>query len=74
MYKALNLYIGRSDEECPVYLPSGVDRTADSGESMALTVQRAALPLFSFPNFGTLLVGECFFRVNYGSEPSLNIT
>lgn len=50
---------GRSDEECPVYLPSGVDRTADSGESMALTVQRAALPLFSFPNFGTLLVGFC---------------
>lgn len=50
---------GRSGEECPVYLPSGVERTADSGESMALTVQRAALPLFSFPNFGTLLVGFC---------------
>ena len=47
---------GWSNEECPVYIPS-VDKAMNDGETLAFTIERAALPLFGFPNFGTFLIG-----------------
>jgi hypothetical protein len=60
-----HFFSGWSDEKCPVYLPN---RTSGNSESLALVIERAALPLFGFPNFGTLLVGECSIALNASAQ------
>ncbi|KAG8997597.1 hypothetical protein FRB94_003318 [Tulasnella sp. JGI-2019a] len=47
---------GWSEEKCPVYLPDGIQRPNQSN-GLALTVERAALPLFAFPNFTAFVIG-----------------
>ncbi|KAG8931135.1 hypothetical protein FRC02_003159 [Tulasnella sp. 418] len=51
---------GWSDEEYPVYLPSDAKPSDNDGHMLALSIERAALPLFGFPNFGTFLIGYCW--------------
>ena len=48
---------GWSDEAYPVYIhpPNPVNAMHDP---VAFAIERAALPLFSFVNFGALLIGE----------------
>ena len=31
----------------------------NGGDTLAFTIERAALPLFGFPNFGIFLIGAC---------------
>lgn len=44
--------IGWSKELCPVYVPYGEE------DPVAFAIERDALPLFGFANFGCLLTGK----------------
>lgn len=47
--------IGWSKELCPVYVPHGEESSRDP---VAFAIERDALPLFGFTNFGCLLTGK----------------
>jgi hypothetical protein len=57
---------GWSDEEFPVYYPDQESR-AFSDSAVAFAIERAALPLFGFANYGCLLTGTFqfpYFSIN----------
>ena len=55
---------GWSDEAYPVHcpVPNGL---ASFQNPVAFSIERAALPLFGFPNFGSLLTGSVFFIISF---------
>jgi hypothetical protein len=54
LYAILHIIAGWSNENFPVF--HDVDQAVKN--PIAFTIERAALPLFGFPNYGSLLVGK----------------
>lgn len=53
----VSMFLGWSNEAYPVYNPSPRSKPT-SIDPVAFSIERAALPLFGFPNFGSLLIGH----------------